>query len=152
MSLQHTSLLQGSLFKLHIQKLKPMCFSYIVLFMKLKTSELILFLQVLLTNIFCSKAYFKNNYAMAQLQKCKLYKISFVLSGFRSLSTNVGIFDSTKKNSSALPVIRMRNRTGEWNSLCSLLTDESNMGMSYFFSCGEENLLVTKYSCKESIK
>lgn len=97
MSLQHTSLLQGSLFKLHIQKLKPMYFSYIVLFMKLKTSKLILFLQVLLTNIFCSEAYFKNNYAMAQLQKCKLYKISFVLSGFRSLSTNVGIFDSTKK-------------------------------------------------------
>uniref|UniRef100_A0A8C3NC58 Uncharacterized protein n=1 Tax=Geospiza parvula TaxID=87175 RepID=A0A8C3NC58_GEOPR len=30
--------------------------------------------EVLLTNIFCTEAYFKNNYAMAQLEKCKYYK------------------------------------------------------------------------------
>uniref|UniRef100_A0A8C9FQV8 Secreted protein n=1 Tax=Pavo cristatus TaxID=9049 RepID=A0A8C9FQV8_PAVCR len=66
--------------------------------MKLEqTSKLILFLQVLLTNIFCTEAYFKNNYALAQLQKCKLCEISFVLNGFRSLSTKVGILVQPKE-------------------------------------------------------
>ncbi|XP_071274951.1 complex I assembly factor ACAD9, mitochondrial [Agelaius tricolor] len=35
--------------------------------------------EVLLTNIFCTEAYFKNNYAMAQLEKCKYYKIILTL-------------------------------------------------------------------------